>query len=752
MFLGPEFDGLVDSCFSSDDESQPNVSQDTIVGKGTEINLNQEMSIEQGRGVDPANWRGDDNTIRPSLTLDLSAPQTPMSFQSHPPSELPSPPHSELKVDSSSTSKALISFHNGRSGVTDTPYIPHIPISDQSHGLLKPPYQTHPELEVNSLSTSKALILFQTHTSSVTDTPSNPMVDLQNGSPRTPTSVKTQCRIPGQQHTINTTGDRFLDIKGDDPLEASELSLRKESPSPVILKTPANSLHTVNEDTKITDSKAIVSLYAIDNPYPKSRDDVEPNTLPAIVNDRAVGAVRDTSKATVAQTVIESHSASEDLVDCTSHTATDRGIAQESSRLSEQDTHQDSDPIAVENRQAGLQTLQPGEQLSSTTINDVLSCMRPADCYIFDPLFFNGASAHKFSNRFQIEDTITKILVPIHDLQRKHWYLAVVTMTDSTIKIFDSATCSEQSLSHSTRLQALASRIRPQQQVWDVQLAVCPQQPNTYDCGIYTIVNALHLMAQIPPPATYDCAMWRLICRLLLNGEVNDEEINSLKGTFNRSIAEFDVPKPQADRQDEWIIDSVQRAVTLAQKCLKILRTQEAWLQSSYGAACNSFYVLGVLHKLVPTQGKMVDTTSDLESRLESHSNILEPHATTETMERSKSQPEIGMTLSSIQSAQIAISQKAEGKAKSLDGNVERMADAILMGERIKGMWKSSLQQAENERQRYRARMEGWREQFDTSSRQIKQLLAQDKDDNQSERDIYKWALHLRCSLLPLDR
>ena len=42
-----------------------------------------------------------------------------------------------------------------------------------------------------------------------------------------------------------------------------------------------------------------------------------------------------------------------------------------------------------------------------------------------------------------------------------------------------------------------------------------------------------------------------------------------LERTFDRNIADIDVPNTQGDKHDGWITDSVQKAVTLAQEYSK---------------------------------------------------------------------------------------------------------------------------------------------------------------------------------------
>ena len=454
--------------------------------------------------------------------------------------------------------------------------------------------------------------------------------------------------------------------------------------------------------------------------------------LPAL---RSVTAATSDSGPLV-EGVIESHPAGKQPVECTTDIVMEHDRAQASSRLCGQDTSSDSDMNASETRRTALLTLQPGQQLSSTAIYEVLSCVKPADCYVFDPLSFKNSPVFRFSKGFQIEDTITRILLPIHDSQRKHWYLAVLMISDSTIKIYDSISCKEQSLSQSTHLESFARTVKPQQQAWTVRLAECPQQHNGYDCGIYTIVNALQVMAQGSPPAAYDCATWRLLCRSLLGESVNNDQFDSLVGIANSKSNDFTPSNTQANDQNNWIIDTLQQTVREAEIRLTALRTEQALLQSSHDASRSSLYTLRVLHELACKEtDDFHKRITDLQSQVRSHSDILERYTSITTGMPVDQPPEIQKTLCSIQSTQTVMERRLwreERKAKSLEGNIVRLSAAISTGQRMEEIWATKIQQVESERQAKVQQMESWREHCNSFSIQIAQLLAKHRSLEES--------------------
>ncbi len=44
-------------------------------------------------------------------------------------------------------------------------------------------------------------------------------------------------------------------------------------------------------------------------------------------------------------------------------------------------------------------------------------------------------------------------------------------------------------------------------------------QNNVDDYGIFILITALYILADIPPPAYYDCALWRIPLEVHLVGE-----------------------------------------------------------------------------------------------------------------------------------------------------------------------------------------------------------------------------------------
>ncbi len=562
------------------------------------------------------------------------------------------------------------------------------------------------------LSTPNALVPFRNNNSNILDahpcSMSQSYLATKDSEPlgERETMTNASHQAAEQQAAVNAIEDHHSDVREGEALEASEVSYQRGSLS--VSGTPGNTVDMMSNDAVGAVAQTTVESHSKGIALVTSPQQVKCTAMAALVNDKAVGMVNTTVKSTVVKGVIESNPAGKQPVD-----------------LYEQDTSYDSDMIASETRQTTLLTLQPGEQLSSTAIHEVISCVKPADCYVFDPLFFKNQSVFRFSNGFHIEDTITRILLPIHDSQRKHWYLAVLTISDSTIEIYDSMSCKEQSLSQSTHLESFAQLVKPQQQPWTVRLAECPQQDNGYDCGIYMIVNALQVMAQGSIPAFYDCATWRLLCRSLLGETFNNDQFNSLVGIADSKTNDFAPSDTQANDQDSWIIDTLERAVREAEICLRALQTKQAWLKSLHNASRSSLHTLMVLHERV--RKEIDNLAEELQSQLRSHSDILKGYASSIMKTPESQPPNLQEALCSIRSTQTAMDtrlRRAERKAKSLKGNIERLSAATLTGQRIEEIWETKFQQAEIERQAKIQQIQSWREHLDSFSTQIAQLLA----------------------------
>ena len=632
------------------------------------------MSIERGRG-DMTSLDGFDNTTRSGWLLERSAPPTPINCEPRRSSELPDVLHSDLDDSSLSTPNAVVPFRNN-----DSTY---------------------------------SCLMSQSH---LTPLPASRLVNTAtcNSEPwgEGETSTNASYQEPEQQTTVNAMGDQHSRIREGETLEASELSYHKASLSPEaksISETSGKIVDVVSNDPVAAVAQTIVEPRCNGIPLLTSQQQVRCTTMAALVSGKAVGST--TGKRTVAKDVIESNPAGKQQEECTTDIAVEQDTAQTSSRSRRQDNSYDSSEI----RRTALLTLQPGQQLSSTAIQEVISCVKPADCHVFDPLFFNNPPFSPLSKRFQIDDTVTRILLPIHDSQRKHWYLAVVMISDSTIKIYDSMSCKEQSLSQSTDLESFVRKVKPQQQAWVVRLAECPQQNNGYDCGVHVIVNALHVMAQDFLPAAYDGATWRLLCRSLLGETINNNQFNSLVEIADSKTNDFVPSNTQADDEDGWIIATLQRAVMEAETCLRALRTKQARLQSLHNASRSSLRTLRVLYELA--RKAKDDFAKNFQIQLRSHSDIFERSVSSITGTPECQSSALRTAVCSIRSAHNAIAtclQRAERKVKSLEGGIERLLAAIETGQRMEKIWETKIQQIENERRAKIKRMESWREHFDS--------------------------------------
>lgn len=154
---------------------------------------------------------------------------------------------------------------------------------------------------------------------------------------------------------------------------------------------------------------------------------------------------------------------------------------------------------------------------------------------------------------------MTKSLRPIHKHDRKHRNPCWLVMADSLITEYDSLMSKRQMLSKSAPLQVFARTLTSRQQEWTVTLAKCPQQSNSYDCGIYVTVNAFFVIARMFLRATYNGNAWRLICSCLLHSVVGDDQLEISIGIAEQgNTIDPTLNGPQIKLSDESTVGSLQ--------------------------------------------------------------------------------------------------------------------------------------------------------------------------------------------------
>ena len=161
-------------------------------------------------------------------------------------------------------------------------------------------------------------------------------------------------------------------------------------------------------------------------------------------------------------------------------------------------------------------TLLAGQRLSATAIEIVLSLLRYSvdEVHVFDPQHYdieNHLATDIRPMRKPLSAKVQKILLPLHHRRLEHWTLAIFDLATSSIHHHDSL-CNGQgrNTSNIALLHFAKQRLTGLDIEWVVTPVQTSQQNNDYDCGIYTLVAALHAaVGKTVPTETYDCSFWR---------------------------------------------------------------------------------------------------------------------------------------------------------------------------------------------------------------------------------------------------
>lgn len=152
------------------------------------------------------------------------------------------------------------------------------------------------------------------------------------------------------------------------------------------------------------------------------------------------------------------------------------------------------------------------------------------------------------------------LLLPMH--LGNHWALLVVRPKSRTAELFDSMP----TFANQNRVKEIFKRFAgiyldgDEPVSWEVAEKPCPEQGNDYDCGVFTIAVAAHILAGRPPPTKLAADPWRHTCCLLA-----DPELAGGAGAF----AEFFNPpmsekapevQPQGNNDDVMAFQEVREA------------------------------------------------------------------------------------------------------------------------------------------------------------------------------------------------
>ncbi|KAK7508895.1 uncharacterized protein IWZ02DRAFT_466249 [Phyllosticta citriasiana] len=158
--------------------------------------------------------------------------------------------------------------------------------------------------------------------------------------------------------------------------------------------------------------------------------------------------------------------------------------------------------------------------LSATDISQLISKFMQPDCRLLD-IGRSGDSGpwSEWTARYTLEAEHRHVLVPVHMELRHHWVLLYLDITASRARLYDSlATQTNQDATDMAR--AIASSMNLSWGGWQVETVTCIRQTGTDDCGIFTVIFAIHILARAPLPDAVNAPLWRLLFQHLLLGEI----------------------------------------------------------------------------------------------------------------------------------------------------------------------------------------------------------------------------------------
>lgn len=175
--------------------------------------------------------------------------------------------------------------------------------------------------------------------------------------------------------------------------------------------------------------------------------------------------------------------------------------------------------------------LQPGKPLTATTIVTIIDILapHPVDVCVLDPAKYAIDSQAPEFHLPKSNPRPQQILIPLHHAKLKHWTLAHIDISRKAISHYDSL---PQSATVDSRSEIIGSKLHRSCQIldgtgeeWSIFHEDTPKQPNTYDCGIYVILIACHLLHQLPIPGHIGGSVWRLVfIEILSAGCLGDED------------------------------------------------------------------------------------------------------------------------------------------------------------------------------------------------------------------------------------
>ena len=195
-----------------------------------------------------------------------------------------------------------------------------------------------------------------------------------------------------------------------------------------------------------------------------------------------------------------------------------------------------------------LSTLEPGQFLSATAVELVLSTCCPENARIIDSACFNLSANNMTSSSLRpCGEYVVKVFLPIH--YKNHWTLAVLDRYARILTHYNSLPTESTFRDALDRaLPIFMSDIAGDQTSFPVAYEKPCTQENSYDCGVHMLLTALGAFVNSVPAKSADTKLWRRIFRALLTDTlqieshlegINDAPKDARVGTLGASLDDY---------------------------------------------------------------------------------------------------------------------------------------------------------------------------------------------------------------------
>ncbi|KAL8865828.1 MAG: hypothetical protein Q9174_006670, partial [Haloplaca sp. 1 TL-2023] len=163
-----------------------------------------------------------------------------------------------------------------------------------------------------------------------------------------------------------------------------------------------------------------------------------------------------------------------------------------------------------------ISSLAADEWLSTTAVDLLVRLIPGEDTRIYDASFMRvdqPMSMQKQPNRSW--PTVLGILPTIH--QNNHWTLLVVDAAHNQVEFYNSLPSKAYESEAEAAVKSWASVANVDRPEFRFQTQECCVQPNSSDCGIMVLINAMQRILRLAVPSPIDLTLWRKIFHAVLS-------------------------------------------------------------------------------------------------------------------------------------------------------------------------------------------------------------------------------------------